>query len=98
LESDVEHHEFDKSLGRHQATHSSTLPVAESARFGSDSAAKELAAERDHHDADRPGPGDARVEQTEVGFESRGGEVQRDENGENKIFDLLRDLGGESAW
>lgn len=62
-------------LGTHQRAGRSALAPPEPAHARRDRRTEELAAKGDDHDANNPGPDNARVEEGQVGPQARGGAV-----------------------
>ena len=98
LQADVEHDELDQPFARHERADGEALAPDEAVDARGAGPAQELAGESARDDPDDIRPGDAVVEEAEVGAEPGEREVEREEERGDEVFDLLGDFDGEAAF
>lgn len=89
---------LDKSLTTHQRADGEALAPQHLGAASREGGTDELGEESDRHDAENVAPGDARVQETDVGVESGERKVQRQEQCANQIFNLLSYLNGKPSF
>ena len=90
-----QNNQLDQAFATHQNTNGKALPPDQLRESRGEGAANDLSKEGYRQHANHVGPGDARVQQTEVGAQARQGKVEGQEEHGDEILDLLGQLDGK---
>ncbi len=91
------HNQLEQTLAAHQHSDAEALSPPQLAEAGCESSADDLPREGAGDDADDIRPGNAIIEQAEIGAQAGEGKVKRQEQDGNKVLDLLGQLDGKAT-